>query len=32
MLGANDGLITVASLMIGVGAIKEDISVIGIRY
>ncbi|XP_058735701.1 vacuolar iron transporter homolog 4-like [Vicia villosa] len=27
MLGANDGLITVASLMIGVGAIKEDISV-----
>ena len=27
MLGANDGLITVASLMIGVGAIKEDIKV-----
>jgi VIT1/CCC1 family predicted Fe2+/Mn2+ transporter len=27
MLGANDGLITVASLMIGIGAIKEDISV-----
>jgi VIT1/CCC1 family predicted Fe2+/Mn2+ transporter len=27
MLGANDGLIIVASLMIGIGAIKEDISV-----
>ncbi|CAI8617864.1 unnamed protein product [Vicia faba] len=27
MLGANDGLITVASMMIGIGAIKEDISV-----
>ncbi|XP_004504756.1 vacuolar iron transporter homolog 4-like [Cicer arietinum] len=27
MLGANDGLVTVASLMIGVGAIKQDISV-----
>ncbi|WJX46649.1 Vacuolar iron transporter 2.1 [Trifolium repens] len=27
MLRANDGLITVASLMIGIGAIKEDISV-----
>ncbi|CAK8578091.1 unnamed protein product [Lathyrus sativus] len=27
MLGANDGLITVASMMIGIGAVKEDISV-----
>ncbi|KAL5054612.1 hypothetical protein RYX36_035294 [Vicia faba] len=27
MLGANDGLITVASMMIGIGAIKDDISV-----
>ncbi|XP_058735699.1 vacuolar iron transporter homolog 4-like [Vicia villosa] len=27
MLGANDGLITVASMMIGIGAIKEDIGV-----
>ncbi|CAK8578066.1 unnamed protein product [Lathyrus sativus] len=27
MLGANDGLITVASMMIGIGAVKEDITV-----
>ncbi|KAL2343727.1 hypothetical protein Fmac_005012 [Flemingia macrophylla] len=27
VLGANDGLVSVASLMIGVGAVKEDISV-----
>ncbi|KAJ1402288.1 Ccc1 family [Sesbania bispinosa] len=26
MLGANDGLVSVASLMMGVGAVKEDIN------